>query len=74
MANKSYMDNKITWQAHSVMKVEQECLSSGFFPNGKRLSVKDRQDSAAQIEICKQLLDEYGIIYQEKPKAQLQLF
>lgn len=68
------MNSTATWQAHTVMKVEQECLNSGFFPNGKRLTVNDRDESKAQIEICKQILDEHGIIYQNQTSGQLQLF
>lgn len=74
MPDKPWMNNKITWQAHSVMRVEQECLNSGFFPNGKRMTAKDREESKAQIEICKQILDEHGIIYQQQTKGQLELF
>ena len=46
-----HTDSTITWQAYTVMKVEQECLNSGFFPNGKRMTEKDRDESKEQIEI-----------------------
>jgi len=74
MQHKSYMDSTITWQAHTVMKVEQECVNSGFFPNGMRMTAKDISDSKEQIEACKRILDQHGIIYQEPIKGQLQLF
>lgn len=74
MTHQTYMDKTITWQAHSVMRVEQECLSGGFFPNGKRMTAKDREESKAQIEICKQILSDHGIYFKEKTKGQLELF
>lgn len=69
------MNNTVTWQAHTVMKVEQECLTTGFFPNGKRLTEKNKQESREQIEACNKILTEYGIhIQEQQPKGQLQLF
>ena len=67
MKNPSYMDNKITWQVHAVMMVELESLTSGRFPNGKKMDKKDREESQFEIDACRKILFEHGI-------TQLKLF
>ena len=69
-----YTDSTITWQAYTVMKVEQDCLTSGHFPNGKKLTAKDIEAAKEQIEICKGILTEHGVEFELKTKGQLQLF
>lgn len=69
MKHKSYMDSTITWQAHTVMNVEKECVEEGKFPNGKKMTAKDIEESELQIEECKRVLIENGIL-----SPQLELF
>ena len=69
-----YTDSTITWQAHSVIKVEQSCIDSGVFPNGKKMTASDIQDAKQQIEICKAILRQYGIAIENKSFIQLKLF
>lgn len=69
-----HTDSIITWQAHSVMKVEQDCLNNGHFPNGKKLTAKDIEAAKEQIEICKGILTEHAVEFESQTKGQLQLF
>lgn len=57
-----YKEDKLTWQAHSVLMVEQECLLTGKFPNGKRMSAAEIKQSEEQINNCKSILINYGCI------------
>ena len=65
-----YKDNIITWQAHSVMKVEEQCINSGKFPNGTKLKSKDIQECKQQIINCKEILIKFGVLVNK----QLELF
>lgn len=69
--DKPYMKSTVTWQAHAVMLVKQECLNTGHFPNGQKMNAKQVEDCKEQISICKQILDEYGIKYHQEIKGQL---
>lgn len=69
-----YTDSTITWQAYNSMIVNQDCLNSGYFFNGKKLNAKDIEDAKEQIEICKGILTEHGVEFELKTKGQLQLF
>ncbi len=69
MKLKSHMDSTITWQAHSVMRVEKECVEQWKFPNGKKMTAKDIQESKELIEECQRILIENGIL-----SPQLELF
>lgn len=66
---KHHMDNKITWQAHTVMKVNEECLKSGCYPNGKKLTKDNISETKEEIKNCVDILINYGCI-----DNQLQLF
>lgn len=59
---KDHTKNKITWQAHTVLKVNEQCLSEGKFPNGKKLTSKDIADLNEEIRACKDILVNYGCL------------
>lgn len=63
------MSNKKTWQAHSVMKVNEDCLINGKFPNGKKLTKEDVELLRSEITACRDILINYGCI-----DVQLKLF
>jgi len=67
---KDYKEKTITWQAYSVMKVEEECINTGKFPNGTKMKAKDIEESKQQIENCKQILLKFGVLV----NIQLELF
>lgn len=70
-----YTDNKLTWQAHSIMQVMKLMLEKGYFPNGTKMKAKDKQDAIEGIENCKAVLNHFGITIDEpKPQGQLALF
>jgi hypothetical protein len=57
------------------MKVNEECLREGKYPNGKKLKPKDEAECRRQIEMCKDVLNHYGINIEEPAVAtQLKLF
>ena len=66
---KSHMDSTITWQANTVMNVEKGCIKEGKFPNGKKMTKKDIEESESQIENCMKVLIENGVM-----SPQLELF
>jgi len=66
---KPYQNNTVTWQAYIVMQVEMDCVSSGKFPNGKKMTKKDFEESNEQIKACRAVLIQYGI----EPPQQYQL-
>lgn len=72
--NKSYMDNPITWQAYTYMKVTQETIETGQYPNGQKMKAKDYDEAHEQIENCKSILAQYGIVAEVAEKGQLKLF
>ena len=59
---KSHTDNKITWQAHSVLKVNEDCLSEGKFPNGKTLTELNKIELMAENKYCRDILINAGCI------------
>lgn len=69
MKMKHHMDNKITWQAYSVMKVNEWCLKSGCYPNGKKVTNDNISETKEEIKNCVDILINYGCI-----DNQLQLF
>lgn len=66
---KDHKDNKITWQAHTVLKVNEDCLNNGKFPNGKKLTGKDIDEIKESNKVCREILINYGCI-----DSQLKLF
>ena len=56
------MDKTITWQAHSSLRVNQDCLTTGKFPNGKKLTKEDIDNSRREIEKCERILINHGCI------------
>jgi hypothetical protein len=69
-----YKDTPITWQAYAVMQVDMECLSGGKYPNGQRLTAKDRIEIKNEIADCKDLLLHYGCELPKSKETQLTLF
>ena len=59
---KNYMDNKITWQAHTVMKVNEDCLKSGCYPNGRKLKPNEIEETKLEIKNCLDILINYGCV------------
>lgn len=73
--DKPWMQNRVTWQAYTVAKINMECLTKGQFPNGQKLTAKDIEDCKMQVETGLEILKEYGITIEEpKPQGQLALF
>jgi hypothetical protein len=62
MKLKDHKEDKYTWQAHTVMKVNEQCLANRKFPNGKVLTQKDVIETEEIIKTCKEVLIEAGCI------------
>lgn len=68
----NYTDNKITWQAHAVMEVNLEILSTKRFPNGSQLTTESRKIIQQEVDNCRELLKEYGCQIPDSRELQLE--
>lgn len=68
-----YQDKAITWQAHSVMMVNVDCIRKGKYPNGKKLDAKAKRELEQEIENCIAVL-RGNFIQVEQRNKQLELF
>lgn len=59
---KCHTESKVVWQANTVLKVNEDCLSNGKYPNGKALSVKDKESLNDEIRACKNVLVNCGLM------------
>ncbi len=57
-----YTNNKLTWQAHWVMTINQKCIDTGHYPNGQKVNPKDIDNLKTEISNCKRLLINNGCI------------
>lgn len=59
---KCYTESKVVWQANTVLKVNEDCLREGKYPNGKVLTQKDKEALTDEIQACRSILINTGII------------
>lgn len=59
---KIVQENRISglvWQARATLMVNKDSLESGKHPNGKKLTVADREKAKAEMEAARQVLEQY---------------
>ena len=69
MKDKPYMKTSESWMAHNVMKINNECIESGKFINGKKVTEKERIEMIIENIECQLLLINKGVM-----NNQLKLF
>lgn len=59
---KCHTESKVAWQANTVLKINEECLINGKYPNGKVLNSKEKEELNKEIQACKNILINAGLI------------
>jgi hypothetical protein len=73
-----YTDSITTWQAYAVMMVDWDCIQTGKFPNGSKMTAVHITETKEEIERCKSILQEHGcampVLLDEERTGQLKMF
>lgn len=68
-ANLSNKEKSTAWMARGIIRVNEDTLASGRFPNGEKLTTKDRKEAIRRIQEAKQFLREKGLPTQDFPRT-----
>lgn len=61
MKKTDHTDKNITWMAHTIQKVNNDCIDSGKYPNGRKLTDKERVEMIIENIECQIILAEHGV-------------